>query len=304
MSKLKSTTIIFLSLLFAGIVLAEATTVFRFVAPTRFEQKVNFNVAGKIRDYYLLEGTGQIEVQVKGPCQLKVLSRIVMPRNDDKPSYHFLGKRKGSFESFTFEHSTVVSDSTTFADSASVKISEDRNKVISVPAGDQTYLFHLRPYSKDRIYISFAHTVNVAPKPKLAAAMTPIEFSAQVALLSNEKIQTYYRIGHGEKVSLKLIGPATLKGFCRIEYDVNMLGEQKWRLQVNEDDKIKATYPFSAPKSQVTTYVEKNTLVPSRAETFFMDVPSGEHLYEFTLPENHRTVLLKFSIPKDEDERQ
>ena len=82
-----------------------------------------------------------------------------------------------------------------------------------------------------------------------------------------------------------------------------MTGEQKWRLQVLEDGKMKATYPLSARKSQIVFYKEPSKLVPSHSQTFYIEVPAGEHYYEFNLPENNRTALVKFSSYKNEAEK-
>jgi hypothetical protein len=290
-----------LIVLIVSSVFAAAESPFINFAPAKFGKKAKITVAGKENDYYLLQGSTQIDVKLIGPCQLKVVSRLVMPQNDNKPTYHFFGKCKGSTDNYTFEHETKLAENVSMKDSASVKIAADRSKIITVPAGEQIYSFFLTPGANEKVYLHFSKTSNGLTKPKKTVAATPIVYSSKVELLANEKTQTYYRIGHGEKVSLKLTGPTTLKGFCRIEYDSSMTGDQKWRMQVTEDSKIKGTYPFTAPKSHTTFYSEKCALVPSRAEAFFVEVPAGEHMYEFTVPENHRTVLLKFSLPHNEN---
>ena len=130
--------------------------------------------------------------------------------------------------------------------------------------------------------------------------MTPAEYTTAVDLVSHEETSAYYRVGTGHQVALKLVGPVTLKVLSRIEFDANMNGRQKWKVRVVEDGKTKGTYSLDSRKSEVTTYREKSALVASRAETFYVEVPAGEHRYEFTLPENHRTVLLRFLLPKNE----
>jgi hypothetical protein len=300
MTKFCLTLFSFLFLLGRAGFAADTANLFRFVIPTKFDTSAQLTISGKVRDCYLLEGSSQVTIKVQGPSQLKVLSRIVMVKPADKPHYHFQARRDGTTDTYTFSHDSKLTDKASSADSAYVNLAEDRSRVITVPRGQQSFTFYLPKSSKDRIFLRFAVKSNEVAKNKPAVTMTPVEFSAKVDLVSREKSHSYYRIGHGDKVVLKLVGPATLKGFCRIEYDENMIGEQKWRLQVNEDGKVKVTYPFNAPKSQIATYSEKATLVPSRAETFFVEIPAGEHLYEFSLPENHRTVLLRFLLPQNE----
>jgi hypothetical protein len=194
--------------------------------------------------------------------------------------------------------------SNTTAPDTTILIGASQARILDVPSGNQTYTFYLPKDSHDKIYLRFARTWNKVERKKPAPPMTPVEYSTEVQLVTKEKEHPYYRIGHGDRVVLKVLGPTTLKGFSRIEFDESMTGEQKWRLQVLEDGMVKATYPLSAQKSQTTFYREKSPLVPSSAEVFFVEVPQGEHVYEFTLPENHRTALLRFLMPQDSNQRQ
>ncbi len=77
-----------------------------------------------------------------------------------------------------------------------------------------------------------------------------------------------------------------------------MNGRQKWRVQVVEDGKVKSTHSMSATRSELTTYRETSPFVPSRAGILFIEVPEGKHYYEFRLPDNHRTALLRFLLPE------
>jgi hypothetical protein len=273
---------------------------YHYIKPTSFDNKAMVLVSGKQREYYLLEQGKQVELKIQGPSRLKVLSRVVLASDKDSLEYSFLALRKDSRKTVTFTHKAGASDKASVVGQTGTFAGVSRTKLLEIPKGEQVYTFYLPKDSHQKVLLRFALETNEFTTGTPVAAMTPVEFTTQVDLVSGEKIVPYYRIGTGYKVALKLIGPATLKVLSRIEFDASMTGQQKWKVQAIEDGKVKGTYALSAPKSDTTAYKEKSALVASRAETFFVEVPAGEHHYEFILPENHRTVLTRFLLPKNQ----
>jgi hypothetical protein len=270
---------------------------FRYITPTAFDRKFPILVSGKQRDYYLLEPGKRIEVKVQGPSQLRVLSRIILASAKDTTEYSYLALKSDSKKAVTISHKSWGSDKCVLPGESGVA-GESRTKVVDVPKGEQSYSFYLPEKAGKRMLLRFAIQTNDFTAGTPVAAMTPTEFTQQVDLVSGEKVVPYYRIGHEQKVSLKLIGPATLKVLSRIEFDPSMTGSQKWKVQANEDGKVKGTYSLSAAKSDTVTYKEASSLVASHAETFYVEIPQGTHTYDFSLPENHRSVLMRFLLPK------
>jgi hypothetical protein len=273
---------------------------FHYVTPSTFDQKLSVLVSGKARDYYLLEPGKQIELKVTGPSRLRVLSRLVMESPKDSTEYTFLALKKDSKKTVSFTHKSYSSEKATLGGQLAGAVGESRTKVVDIPKGDQTYSFYLPKNATKKVLLRFAVETNDFTSGAPVVAMTPTEYTTQVDLISGEKVVPYYRVGTGHTVSLKLIGPATLKVLSRIEFDSTMTGIQKWRVQVTEDVKVKGTYSLSAGKSDTTAYREPSSLTASRAETFFVEVPTGSHSYDFKLPDNHRTALLRFLLPKNQ----
>lgn len=293
-----------LSLLVAPAHAKKKTGGFNFIEPAAFDAKHEVLVSGKLREYYLLDEGGRIDVQVKGPSRLKVLSRVVLPANVDSVEYSYLALRKKSRKALTFDHSSRVTDKVGFAGEMEGAVGLSRSKIIDVPRGEQAYTFYLPKDAKYKVLLRFAVETNAFTRGTSVVPMTPNVFSKEIDLVAREEAATYYRIGTGYDVTLELIGPATLKVLSRIEFDQNMNGKQKWKVRVLEDGKVKGTYSLSGRRSQVTTYRELSSLVPSKAEVFYVEVPKGKHRYEFVLPDNHRTVLMKFLLPKGQLERE
>ncbi|HEY3294328.1 MAG TPA: hypothetical protein VGL38_02720 [bacterium] len=272
---------------------------YRFVAPTTFDRKVELLISGKRREYYALEQGKQLQITVQGPSRLRIVSRVLLDSPKDTADYGYVIQRKNG-KTFTIVHTAGLSDKALMAGEGAKVVGESRSKVMDVPQGDQTFVFTLPKNTKRSVIFRFAVETNEFTAGAPVVAMTPADFTKEVDLTSGEKTVPYYRVGTGFNVALKIIGPATIKVLSRIEFDQSMNGKQKWKVQVAEDGKVKAVYPLSAGRSDTIAYHETSSLVASWAETFFIEVPQGEHRYEFTLPDNHRTALLRFLLPKNQ----
>lgn len=277
---------------------------FKFIAPYAFDRKIDVQIAGKNRAYYALSGDARVQVRVKGPTRLRVISRAILDSKQDSLEYKFLARREGGKKQITFRHRSREFENATVSQETEAGVTAVRAKQIDVPRGDQTYTFFLPRDSKQTVMLRFARESKEFAQGDKVVAMTPITYTTRVDLVTKEEATAYYRAGANDKVILRLIGPATLKVLNRIEFDQNMNGRQKWRVQVIEDGKLKATHSLSAKKSQITAYREASAFVSSHAQTVFVEVPEGTHEYEFRLPDNHRTALVRFLLPEKQLERE
>ncbi len=284
--------------LLAALVGSAMAADYRYITPYAFDQKMDVHIAGKTRSYYVLSGDKAVEVKVKGPTRLRIISRAVLETGQDSTEYSYISKREGAQKSVTVKHHSHLFDNGSLPGEGGGTMTASRTRVIDVPRGEQTFSFSLPRNSKQTVLLRFARESNEFAQGDKIVAMTPISYTTRADVVTKEETSAYYRVGGNDKVVLKLIGPVTLKVLNRIEFDQNMSGRQKWRVQVIEDGKVKATHSFSAISSQVTTYRESAPYVPSRAEAFFIEVPEGTHEYEFRLPDNHRTVLFRYLLPE------
>ncbi len=297
---IRYTHILVVSLVLAA---AAAAAEYRYLTPYAFDEKSEIQISGKTRAYYVLNGNNTIQVKVKGPTRLRILSRAVLEADQDSADYRYVAKRDGAKKSIPVRHRSRIFENGSISGESSGSFTSSRSRIIDVPRGEQVYTFSLPRNSKQTVLLRFARESKEFAEGDKVVAMTPISYTTRVDITTREETSAYYRVGGSDKAMLKLIGPATLKVLNRIEFDQNMSGRQKWRVQIIEDGKIKATHSFSAKQSQVTSYRESAPYVPSRAETFFVEVPEGEHEYEFRLPDNHRTVLFRYLLPEKQLEQ-
>jgi hypothetical protein len=273
---------------------------FVFLKPTTFDQSVKLTVSGKARQYYVLDRECQLTVTISGPSELKIMSRLELKSQTATPDYSFEITNEETRKTKTVRHSSKYSEKTDFPDKSGAFLGVLRSKIVDIPSGTHTYMIHVAESSSDRIFVRLSQKTNEFTGGTSVVAITPSEFTSSVDLISNETVYTYYRIGSADRAALRLVGPATLKVLSRLEYTPEMKGAQKWKVQVIEDGTPKKSFALSGNTSDVNQYVKACNLLPSRAETFFVEIPEGEHVYEFRLPEDARTSLLRFLLPRKE----
>ncbi|MBU1937322.1 hypothetical protein KKG05_07975 [bacterium] len=274
-----------------------AKTQWTRITPQKFDRKVTLLISEKNRTYFELHKDSEIELHLSGPTELKVISRVQIPSSKTEQRYSYMLRRDDG-EWIKYSQRDDVATHVQLKQNDSQKISNSKTRVFEIPAGSHTYVFRLPDNSSRREFLRFHLRKGDIGAPVKTVAITPQSASESVELIVGEEITTYYRLRNENPVNLTLIGPASLKILTRLEYSSIMRGQQNYRLQVFEDDSIKSTYSLNSQKSDVCKYKEPSSLVPSKAEKIQLEIPAGEHAYRFVLPENHRTVLIKFLLPK------
>jgi hypothetical protein len=274
-----------------------AKTEWTAITPEAFDREVTLQIGKTDRVYYELQKGSEVRVRVSGPTKLRVISRVEIPSSKEERQYNYFVRRdEGKWVKFT--RYSGVSSQASLKNDGSTQVSISKKHILKVPAGLHTYTFRLSKKSTRRVFLRFQQLGGGFGSPTDVVAMTPEVSTESVGLVVGEQVTTYYRLAETREVVLDLIGPTKLKVLARLEFDPNMRGQQNYRVQVYEDGIIKGTYPLTAVKSDVCQYEAPCSLVPAKAETFFLDIPDGEHEYRFALPENHRTVLIKLLLPK------
>jgi len=273
---------------------------FVFLKPTTFDQDVKLTIAGKSRTYFVLDKDSRLNVTVDGPSQLKIMSRLDLPSATVQPDYEIEVQVEGTKKARSIHHTSKLSEKAESVSGTTSFIGVLRSKVIDIPSGKHNVIVRVPEGSTDKVYVRLSQKTNEFTGGTAVVAMTPFEFTSEVELISEEVAYPYYRIGSTDRAALRLIGPATLKVLSRIEFSPEMKGSQKWKIQVMEDGKLKKNYSLSAGSSDVIHYKNPSQLLPSRAETFFVEVPEGEHVYEFRMADDPRTSLMRFLLPKAE----
>jgi hypothetical protein len=110
--------------------------------------------------------------------------------------------------------------------------------------------------------------------------------------------QTYYQLSASHPQKFKVTGPTTLRVITRLEYDYTMQGIISYRVRVSRNDTIMSTYKLSGNPSTEAQFVNRNKHIPGNLEKFFLQVPAGNNLYEFSLLDKRFSSLIRVSKQK------
>ncbi|MDP8205786.1 MAG: hypothetical protein P9L92_03900 [Candidatus Electryonea clarkiae] len=131
-------------------------------------------------------------------------------------------------------------------------------------------------------------------------SFSPDEYVNTYDINTNEIVSKYYTVDSSRVLSVFIIGPTVLKINARLLMDDSMRGSQKRGIQVFEDEKLKNTFPLSFRASHVSTVLLNTDIIPSRADKFFIEVPKGQHVYNFSILDCNGTIILRFFIPEND----
>ena len=266
------------------------------LVPSEYGQSQMFNISGRDRTYFSMEEGGYLTVQVKGPTQIRIITRMEF---DAPPS-------RAREYSIQYTMDDQVADRVTFT-ARPIETARDpknpdrllgymREHSIDVPQGIHSYAFSIGE-GAERVWVRVQEQQTSYIENLRRISFQPQHYTTAVDLEVKEKITTYYRIGSDDELQVDVIGPTNLKILVRMEYDDTMRGEQKFQFQVFEGDQVVETYSFNTVLSDVARYIEPTMTLVSRGEKVYFDVPEGVHSYRIKLLDGDRTVLIKFLIP-------
>ena len=266
--------------------------------PDKSPSRIRVSVMGKELYYYPIEKDQEILVTVEGPMQLKVLTRIEFGEEASGEKSYYLRYQRNGEKKYKFRRIATVSPTAVLADSPATHLGSSRSIYLKVPAGKHTYRFYVGSKAAYRLYLRFYERMTKVDSKPETVAFEPVQFTSAVPLIIKETEISYYRVGEVDSLKLSVIGPTTIKVLARLEFDPTMFAEQKFRIQVYDDELVKQIYPLRSKQSEVAEYLAISSMVVGDAAKFFIEIPRGKHEYKFEVADNSRTVLLRFYRPR------
>lgn len=251
---------------------------------------VNKNIAS----YFICSQKEPLEFSVKGPGTLEVTTRLLLPK----------GKTGGGYTVELREGNKLLERHQTQTQEAAAKLS-GRSEA---PGKSRSFHYQL-PEDEHHLMLVFItgdfpevvarFTLISLKKNGEYVAIAPLAFARTATALIKEKQFTYYVATPGQPVQFRVFGPVRLKTVSRLSYDERIKGPQKYTVTVSEGKELVNQFPLETTKSTSAIFSDWPEVVPGKGRTFYVDVPSGEHLYNFDLTESvAKGVALLFSLPK------
>ena len=264
--------------------------------PKNAGQEVSIINLGKARTYYPLSSGKPTVVSVKGPGELRVLTRVrFTSKSPEMLDYRIIYKVDGAGET-TFDAEDVSrSESAKYRDADLGIPGDSEDLKIKFGRGYHTLELTLRD-SMPQVAARFLFTPRREKKTKWVS-LAPLAPNEPVDLIAGEGTVHYYRFSAGKPMKIEIIGPTDLRIMTRVENSFNMKGRANYRMQIRQDGKVVQSFQLSSLRSETTTYKNNRKLVPGKAREIVFRVPKGMQRYEI-VPLDKGSLLGQVMFPR------
>jgi hypothetical protein len=246
------------------------------------------------KEYYLLSRQTPVKLQLDGPGKLTVMSRLMFGPKAAESQKYTLRLKDGQKTLKVHTTQTDKSDAG-FKDSKEIP-GKSRKFSLAIPEGSFTYEVYIEDTQLSAaLRFSFQRAKETGKK----VAIEPLSYDRVVTLQIAENLVAYYVSSKERSVQLRVVGPTRLEVSTRLNYDEKMKGAQKYTILIEENSRKIEQRSLQTTKSVGASYQEWKDVVPGKAKSLFLNVPSGEHKYDIALDETlAKSVSLRFSLPQ------
>ncbi len=137
------------------------------------------------------------------------------------------------------------------------------------------------------------------PKPKWATEY-PVNNVSTTSLttVDSQKKLDYYRIDANNPVKVNVEGNSYIRILVRVEFKHSMFSDNETRILMKENGKVLYTFKVSSVRSKYVVYTEGGRLIPGTLNKIYLQVPSGDHKYEFVVADKSKSALIRVSYDK------
>lgn len=251
---------------------------------------------GKTRTYYPLSSTRSTIVEVKGPGELRILTRArFVQKAEDELDYRIFYKVDGAEEHILDIEGVMRAQDAKYKDEALGIPGESKDAKIKIGRGYHAIELMLRD-SLPRISARYLFAPRKQKKTKWVA-LAPLSPVEPVDLFAAEETAHYYRFSKEKPLKIEIIGPTELRVLTRIENSFDMKGRANYRLQIRQNGQVLQSYQLSSRRSETTAYKNNPKLVPGKAREIVFKVPKGKQQYEM-VPLDKGTLLGQIMFPQ------
>lgn len=251
---------------------------------------------GKTRAYYPLSSVRSSIVSIKGPGELRVLTRArFVARANEELDYRIIYKVDGTEEHMLDVEGVARSDNARYKDAALGNPGDSKDLTLRIGRGYHSIELTLRD-SLPQVSARYLFAPRKQKKTKWVS-LSPISPCEPVDLFAGEGTSHYYRFSIEKPLKIEIIGPTELRVLTRVENSYNMKGQANYRLQVRQNGQVLQSFQLSSKRSETTSYKNNSKLVPGKAREIVFKVGKGLQQYEI-LPLDKGTLLGQITFPQ------
>jgi len=291
---------VILSIVFVLSALMADASARKTVAPFGRPRMVAFdNYSGKAYTYYCLVKEQSMGFAIEGPADVDIRTRAGLLKPDITADYQVqVWEDEYLVVAEKFKSKKIDGE----MNNSDLYPSAYRRVSFQAPAGVHNYRLWLVSDNIDTVFLRiYQSEVEGVTAPKVT--MYPLEYFKRVHLYSKKNQTPYYLVNKSEGVKLKVTGPADLIIRTRANFTTDLDGRIGYTLAMMEDGQEINTLSATTSKSLTMAYQDYTGVVPSKPTEFVVNIPAGNHTYNFLLKESAaETVSIRFSLPKQENE--
>jgi len=257
------------------------------------------NEKGEVYSYYCLIKGESMGFAVEGPVKVDVRTRAGLAQSDITADYQVQ-----AWENEYLVAAEKYKSKKVEAEIVNSKLypAAYRSLAFEAPAGVHNYRLWLVSDNIDTVFVRIYKSESEEKIPA-QVNMYPTEYFKQVHLYSKKNQTPYYLISQKDGVKMKVNGPAEIIVRARANYSAEMEGRIGYTISVIEDGTEVNTLSATTSKSLTMAYQDYAGVVPSKPTQFIVEVPVGNHTYNFILKESAaETVSVRFGLPQQDDE--
>jgi hypothetical protein len=243
-------------------------------------------------EYHLVTSQEPLVFEVEGPAYLRIYTRYLSKDNiPDDQVYKYILQEDETRERIVSHTTGPSSKSRT----EGRNVSKWRSSLLEVPPGLHVYRIILWDVPSDELAFRIRPST-----PTEWADVAPLGTPAEAVIPEDEKLVTYYVLDAEGSMKVRVLGEGRLKYAARLNFDATLTGaEANFTLGILEDGEPLERRSYATYRSETAQYRNMGDLIPARVETDYLDVPDGEHVYEFKLEGTlARSVSLRFLMPE------
>lgn len=289
-----------IAFLLVGCILAEPGFAVRkkrvVLTPKQAGQGIAIVVGEKTRIYHPLASEKPSVVEVKGPGELRILTRARFDaRATDDLAYRLLYRIDGGEQHAVDCEGVERAPDARYKDMLSATPGDAEELTLSIGRGQHAVEVRVRD-SLPSVSARFLFTPRKQKKTKWVA-LCPLPPLEPVDLYAGEETMHCYRFSAEKPLRVEIIGPTELRIVTRVENSFAMKGRANYRVQVRRNGEVMQSFQLSSKRSETAAYKNNPKLVPGKAREIVFTVPKGKQHYEIA-PLDRHTILGQVLFPQ------
>lgn len=249
------------------------------VKPVQKGAAICLQSQGQEFSYLLLDPAKPVEFQINGPRRIKLISRYLAGPGDPERQAFTLTVKLDGEELLRKTFHAGTNPGVILCDKGDAGVSSLRRIYLDIPKGSHTVqVMGQSPGSGDLACRLFRQskrkttgTVPFAPEGYLELATLQFESGNQ---------STYYRFEADSPLTFSVSGPTTLQLYTRLDFELGMLGSQKYTIEILRDGLIWRTFHYDVTRLSNAFYPDQLDLLPGTRKKLRITVPAGPHQFE------------------------